>query len=128
MGGRRQRQTRSELGWLAAEAERSRVAGGGGGELGRSAVEEEVEHTVRANRRIIFLDPHCLHSSPSPSSAPLYHPQLAGFAPASAVLNSLLPVSDGGEGREKRERERERAEGRIGERDRIERDIERVSN
>lgn len=108
MGGRRQRQTRSELGWLAAEAERSRVASGGGGELGRSAVEEEVEHTVRANRRIIFLDPRCLHSSPSPSSAPLYHPQLAGFAPASAVLNSLLPVSDGGEGREKRERERER--------------------
>lgn len=46
MGGRRWRQTQSELGWPAAEVERSRVADGGGGELGRS----EVDRVGKAHR------------------------------------------------------------------------------
>ena len=79
---------------------------------------ELVKHIVRANR------PHRPSGSALSPLQPvavlgLPLPPPAGFAPTSAVLGSLLPVSDGDEGREKRKREGGKG---IGERDRIERD------
>lgn len=67
---------------------------------------ELVKHIVRAN------SPHRPSGSALSPLQPvavlgLPLPPPAGFAPTSAVLGSLLSVSDGDEGREKREREGE---------------------